>query len=110
MEQFAKELLLHLQKMPEVSKKEKIEPLIRTFFNRRSIGNYALMLGCSDSSIVRDILATTADDLINDNNNYLIRIKRVRPVDEKIIFSFNELDDDLSYEEQECIKELFNFY
>ena len=111
MKQFANELCQVFQGMTDNDKKKASEEFVHLFFNRRDCGNRAMMLGVSDSSFIRDILTTSAIELINDDKNYLIRIKRAkRENDEKIVFSFNEFETDITFEEQEQIKALFGYY
>jgi hypothetical protein len=110
MELFSKDIGQVLQEMTDITVKRECEEFVNLFFNRRTKGNRAMMLGVSDASTVRDMLTTTADDLINDNKNYLIRIKRTRVGNEKIVFSFNKPDHELNIEQKTMIRELFDFY
>ena len=104
MEEIRKKLCSLLAGMPD---KNDVENFMRVFFNRVQKGNTALMLGVTDKKLIRDTLLTSADEIINDDAGYLVRICRTRQGEDKVVFSF--LAQTSGYKAETCdgIKALF---
>lgn len=110
MEDFANELKANLTGMSDLQKKGQLEEFIDVFFNRKSSNN-ALLLGCDNTDIIQNMLGVTANEFINDEKSYLIRIQRVnRPDKEKITISFKNPETEVPFEEREKYKKLFQYY
>lgn len=108
MENFSKLILEKLEPMEDPQYQIGIEDFVRLFFNRKTKGNKALMLGVDDTTLIKDFMGVSGEEIIKNAADYLIHLKKVvRKDQEKITFKFRNRNAKPSFEEQQIIKALF---
>lgn len=109
MEEFSKLILEKLEPIENPQYQIGIEDFVRMFFNRKNKGNKALMLGVDDTTLIKDFMGVSGDEIIKNAADYLIHLKKVvRKDQERITFKFRHRSAKPSFEEQQIIKALFD--
>lgn len=109
MEDFSKLILEKLEPIEDPQYQIGIEDFVRMFFNRKNKGNKALMLGVDDTTLIKDFMGVSGDEIIKNAADYLIHLKKVvRKDQERITFKFRHRSAKPSFEEQQIIKALFD--
>lgn len=84
-----------------------LNSFVATFFNRRTEGNKALLIGLHNTDIIKLLLGTTAEFIIKEDAKYIICINKRRETAVHILFdTFSELNEEV----RKNIEDLFQAY
>lgn len=84
-----------------------LNSFVTTFFNRRTEGNKALLIGLHNTDVIKLLLGTTAEFIIKEDAKYIICINKRRESAVHILF---DTFSDLNEEVRKNIVDLFQAY